>query len=247
MVDIYSSRTNIHKAILENRIRTLLGNIMVDIDGVMTSLVPSILKRINEKHQNTFTGKDVVVDRMENLSFFTDLGYSKDEANKYLKQIFLDIEAKGELETMEPFPFCVQSLKKFQILHDVSIATARGDGFYIDGKSATEKWMQYIKFEPDELIFNGKKHEATHKRNIFLFFEDNPDNALTLLNSKKNSTLTVILYNHPWNKMNAGDNKKLDNKDYESKSILINKLDKYEGTKLFRIDDWEQIYNMLVK
>jgi uncharacterized HAD superfamily protein len=222
------------------------GAVGVDIDDVIISLNEKIIYYANIEFRNKLKTPLRMEEYpwivFEDIKQIKDVGITREDLSMLLKKM----ESDGTMENLTPRHHCISSLKTLAKIRDIYFGTSRRDGYYNDAEGMTERWLANVekenKFRPKEVIFNHKKEEVAVKKGIGLFFEDNPMNALKLLEAG----VAVVMFNAPWNYTNIRDSWLLPNNVYEQKKSVITNLNKYEGKCLFRVNDWSYVMRNLI-
>jgi uncharacterized HAD superfamily protein len=221
------------------------GAMGVDIDDVIITLKDKFLSHINStlgyRLKKPFRGEDYVWLALEDVKAMADAGITREDISSMLKVM----ESEGVIENIMPRVHCMSSLKALSKTRDVYFVTSRGDNYYNDAEGMTDRWLVKVEerynFRPKEVIFNHNKEKVLSEKKIKLFFEDNPLFTMKLLDKG----IPVILFDALWNYMNNKDRALLSEKAYEQKKSVIERIEKYNDSLLFRVPDWSYIIRNL--
>ncbi len=218
------------------------GDIGVDIDDTMILLGPHLITYMNNLFSDIlsrpFSERDAVIHGMEKIKLLKDAGITKEKILYMLKRM----ESDGFIEKIMPSDICIDSLKIMSKHHSIDFITSRY-GFYDDAIGMTSRWHEALfkktGFKARKIIYNHEKHEENH---IGLFFDDNPYFVVEMLRKGK----PVVLFDMSSNRMNSHDASILPEEFFIEKKLLIEEIEKYNDTLLFRVSGWKDVHDALL-
>jgi len=168
-----------------------MPSIGCDIDGVLASIVPSILRFHNKKYGTVFRAEDV-----RGYSFADLWKVSKDEEMKRILS-FYNCEEFVKIPTVKG---AVETVKQLSVKNKLVAITARPPST----KTITKTWLKEHFLSSFENIYftsdyfgkgSKRKHEICKEQDIKFLIEDSLPTALECAKEG----ISVFLIDQPWN------------------------------------------------
>lgn len=216
-----------------------------DADDVIFEFKEYFRNNLNESFGTHLKKGDIVLYEVSKLLPFKEKGVTQEDVYSAVRKMgnkpeFTQLAARsGVIESIDLLlggKFFTDGREHF------FINTSRNNELYDDIKNKTIDNLEKCGFPKNKnIIYNPKKEEIAYGMGAKLFFEDSPTTALRIIKRG----IPVVMPMQEWNIKTPRDITLLDTKDATEKHNLIDELNTYEGTLLFRINDFEELNEYL--
>jgi len=210
----------------------------MDIDDVILNFEPYFRNGLNDYYETDLKKGDIVLYDVTKILPIKEKTGDIKELYKALKRMGNKIEFT-QIPINEGVDDSLRLLLGKKFFNDGNdkflINTSRSNELYDDAEIKTYENLRFNGFSYDNnIIFDPDKHYVAKAFGAKIFFEDSPTAALRMIEHN----IPVVMPAQSWNIKTPRDIIFLDKKDAENKHKLINRLNNYEGTMLFRIRDF---------
>lgn len=234
--------------IFEKIIRDIVYNkeiFIYDADDVIFEFKEYFRKNLNESFSTHLKKGDIVLYDVSKLLPFKEKGLTQEDFYAAVRKMgnkpeFTHLRARtGVIESIDLLlggQFYTDGRENF------AINTSRNNKLYDNIENKTIENLKNCGLpQNNNIIYNPNKEEIAYGMDAKLFFEDSPNTALRIIKRG----IPVVMPKQEWNVKTPRDIILLDINDVKEKHNLIDELELYSGTLLFRINDFVEFREYL--